>query len=158
MAALALIADSELPERAPVLADFRARWQHDPLVLDKWFTVQATARHAETLARVRALLADPAFSIRNPNKVRSLIGAFATGNPVRFHAADAAATASWSTASWSSTRQPRRSPHGCWRALSRWRRFDSARQALMRGQARAGRRHGGAVEGCLRDRARSLEG
>jgi len=68
MAALALIADSELPERAPVLADFRAHWQHDPLVMDKWFTVQATARHAETLARVRALLADPAFRSATPTR------------------------------------------------------------------------------------------
>jgi aminopeptidase N len=134
MAALALIADSELPERAQVLADFRARWQHDPLVMDKWFTVQATARHAETLARVRALLADPAFSIRNPNKVRSLIGAFATGNPVRFHAADGSGYGFLVDRVLELDPANPQIAARLLRALSRWRRFDPARQALMRGQ------------------------
>jgi aminopeptidase N len=134
MAALALIADSELPERVQILADFRARWQHDPLVMDKWFTVQATARHAETLARVRALLADPAFSIRNPNKVRSLIGAFATGNPVRFHAADGSGYGFLVDRVLELDPANPQIAARLLRALSRWRRFDPARQALMRGQ------------------------
>jgi len=158
MAALALIADSELPERAPVLADFRARWQHDPLVMDKWFTVQATARHAETLARVRALLADPAFSIRNPNKVRSLIGAFATGNPVRFHAADGSGYGFLVDRVLELDPANPQIAARLLRALSRWRRFDPARQALMRGQLERVAGTAGLSKDVYEIAARSLQG
>jgi len=134
MAALALIADSDLPERAEVLADFRARWQHDPLVMDKWFTVQAMARHPETLARVQALLGDPAFSIRNPNKVRSLIGAFATANPVCFHAVDGSGYAFLVDRVLELDPANPQIAARLLRAVSRWRRYDPVRQALMRGE------------------------
>jgi aminopeptidase N len=134
MAALALIADSDLPERAEVLADFRARWQHDPLVMDKWFTVQATTRHPDTLARIVALMRDPAFSIRNPNKVRSLIGAFATGNPARFHAADGSGYAFLVDRVLELDPANPQIAARLLRALARWRRYDPARQALMRAQ------------------------
>jgi aminopeptidase N len=134
MAALALIADSDLPERAEVLADFRARWQHDPLVMDKWFTVQATTRHPDTLARVVALMSDPAFSIRNPNKVRSLIGAFATGNPARFHAADGSGYAFLVDRVLELDPANPQIAARLLRVLARWRRYDPARQALMRAQ------------------------
>jgi aminopeptidase N len=158
MAALALIADSELPERAQVLADFRARWQHDPLVMDKWFTVQATARHAETLARVQALLADPAFSIRNPNKVRSLIGAFATGNPVRFHAPDGGGYGFLVDRVLELDPANPQIAARLLRALSRWRRFDPARQALMRGQLERVAGTAGLSKDVYEIAARSLEG
>jgi len=134
MAALALIADSDLPERDEVLADFRVRWQHDPLVMDKWFTVQATARHPQTLSRVRALLGDPAFSIRNPNKVRSLIGAFATGNPVRFHAGDGSGYRFLVDRVLELDPVNPQIAARLLRAMSRWRRYDPARQAMMRGE------------------------
>jgi len=134
MAALALVADSDLPERAEVLADFRTRWQHDPLVMDKWFTVQATTRHPDTLARVEALMNDPAFSIRNPNKVRSLIGAFATGNLARFHAADGAGYAFLVDRVLELDPANPQIAARLLRALSRWRRYDPARQTLMRAQ------------------------
>ena len=64
--------------------DFYEQWQKDPLVLDKWFAIQASAPGRETVKRVRTLLEHPAFSIRNPNKVRSLLGAFAA-NLSGFH-------------------------------------------------------------------------
>ena len=134
LAALALIADSDLPERAAVLADFRARWQHDPLVLDKWLAVQATARHPETLARVEALLGDPAFSIRNPNKVRSLIGAFATANPVCFHAADGSGYRFLADRVLELDPANPQIAARLLRAMSRWRRYDPGRRGLMRGQ------------------------
>ena len=88
--ALARLADSDHPEREEVLADFERRWRAEPLVMDKWFSVQAVANRSDTLDRVRGLMGHAAFSIGNPNKVRALIGAFAGGNPVRFHAADGA--------------------------------------------------------------------
>ena len=76
--------------RGRLLTDFRARFDHEPLVLDKWFALQATAAEAGTLGRVEALMQDPAFSINNPNRVRALIGAFAMSNPTQFNRADGA--------------------------------------------------------------------
>ena len=66
------------------IATFYARWKHDPLVLDKWFTVQAMAPRADAIETVRALQAHPDFDLRNPNRARSLIGGFCA-NLVRFH-------------------------------------------------------------------------
>ena len=84
LAALCLLAESE--ERGDAaLAAFHARWRDDELVVDKWFSIQATSARAGTPAKVRALQQHPDFSLRNPNRARSLIGAFASGNPVRFH-------------------------------------------------------------------------
>lgn len=85
MAAIANIANTDFPEREDVLAFFYHRWKNDPLVVDKWLTIQATSRLPNTLERVRALTYHPAFNIKNPNKVRALIGAFAQGNPLHFH-------------------------------------------------------------------------
>jgi aminopeptidase N len=56
--------------------------------MDKWFTIQATVPGADTVGLVHALLAHDAFSLKNPNKVRSLLGAFAFSNPTAFHAGD----------------------------------------------------------------------
>ncbi|MBN1378835.1 MAG: aminopeptidase N [Gammaproteobacteria bacterium] len=68
-----------------VLRDFRQRYSHDPLVLDKWFAVQASSRREDALQKVLALTGDPAFSLTNPNRLRSLLGVFSQSNPVRFH-------------------------------------------------------------------------
>ncbi len=89
-AALAILAGSALDERHDALADFYLRYRHDPLVLDKWLTLEATVPAAETLGRVRELLGHPAFSISNPNRIRSLVGAFAGGNQTQFNRADGA--------------------------------------------------------------------
>jgi aminopeptidase N len=87
LAALRVLVDSADPAREEALAAFHARWRDDPLVLDKWFTLQAVSSRADTLAAVQALALHPDFDLRNPNRVRSLVGAFAAGNPVHFHAA-----------------------------------------------------------------------
>jgi len=158
MAALALIADSELPERQEVLADFRGRWQHDPLVMDKWFSVQATTRQPDTLARVEALMGDPAFSIRNPNKVRALIGAFATGNPARFHAADGSGYAFLVDRVMELDPANPQIAARLLRALARWRRYDPARQALMRAQLERVAATSGLSKDVYEIAAKSLEG
>lgn len=87
-AALAILANFNLPERAAALARFYERWNRDHLVIDSWFGVQATSRLASSLATVKKLTRHPLFSIKNPNKVRALIGAFAWGNPVNFNRPD----------------------------------------------------------------------
>jgi aminopeptidase N len=71
-----------------VLADFHDRFKGVPLVVDKWLAVQATAPGDGTLARVLALTEHPSFSLRNPNRTRSLVGSFAAMNPTQFARAD----------------------------------------------------------------------
>lgn len=88
MAALRVLNDLDVPERAEALEHFHDRFRDDPLVLDKWFSLQAMSQRPDTLARVRDLMSHPAFSMRNPNRVRALVGVFANANPVRFHAED----------------------------------------------------------------------
>jgi aminopeptidase N len=85
MAALSCINNTAGPKREELLEDFYRNWHHDPLVSDKWFTLQAVSSLANTLETVSNLMHNPSFSIKNPNKVRSLIGAFGTGNHYRFH-------------------------------------------------------------------------
>jgi len=78
------------PGRDTLFDDFRRRFDGEPLVLDKWFALQAMIPEAGTLSRVEALSRDPAFSMTNPNRVRSLIGSFALNNPTQFHRPDGA--------------------------------------------------------------------
>jgi len=75
-------------EREDALEDFAQRYGADPLLIDKWFLIQASAPLPDTLERVQSLMASPLFDMKNPNRVRSLIGAFASGNPTQFNKAD----------------------------------------------------------------------
>ncbi|RZS81784.1 aminopeptidase N [Pigmentiphaga kullae] len=81
---------------ARVLADFYERWQDDPLVVDKWFTLQATAR-GTTVQTVEGLMTHPAFSLRNPNRARSLVFQFCLNNPYGFHRADGSGYRYWAS-------------------------------------------------------------
>ena len=87
IAAFAALLHSEYEERQSIIDDFYKQWQDNILVLDKWFSIQAQAPRADVLNDVRTLLEHAAFSINNPNKVRSLIGAFTT-NLSGFHNSD----------------------------------------------------------------------
>ena len=88
MAALSVLNHLDHPGRAEALSDFEARFGKDTVVMDKWFGLQAMSSRDDTLSRVKDLMSHPLFTMRNPNKVRSLIGAFAMANPRHFHAAD----------------------------------------------------------------------
>ena len=90
VAALGLLAESDLPARDQAFADFYAKWRDDALVVDKWFALQAMAQRPDAVDVVTALLGHEAFTLANPNRVRALIGAFAQGNPTGFHRADGA--------------------------------------------------------------------
>jgi aminopeptidase N len=90
MAALSTLSLCDVPERAAALADFYTRYADDPLIIDKWFSLQATTPEPATLDRVKALTAHPAFSFANPNRVRALISTFAMGNQKEFNRADGA--------------------------------------------------------------------
>ena len=88
LGALQVLAHSEAPEAERALDAFRERWREEPLVLDKWFRVQALSSRPDTLHRVAQLSRHPDFNLDNPNRVRALLGAFAHGNPARVHAPD----------------------------------------------------------------------
>jgi aminopeptidase N len=90
MAALSTLVLHDRSGRAAALDDFYTRYADDPLIIDKWFTLQATIPEPETLDRVRALTAHPSFSFSNPNRVRALIHAFAMANQKEFNRADGA--------------------------------------------------------------------
>ncbi|HET9715656.1 MAG TPA: aminopeptidase N [Pseudolabrys sp.] len=90
LAALATLSLYDLAESRSVLDDFYERYSSDALVVDKWFSLQAAMPHRKALKRVRSLTSHPAFSLTNPNRVRSLIGAFAQGNMTQFNRPDGA--------------------------------------------------------------------
>jgi aminopeptidase N len=90
LAGLAVLATIPGEARESALGDFAERYRDDPLVLDKWFALQATIPEADTLDRIRRLMEHPAFSLTNPNRVRSLVGSFSVGNPTQFHRRDGA--------------------------------------------------------------------
>ncbi len=84
LSALTALAHSRSAARDEALVAFYRQWRLDPLVLDKWFTLQASSPAADTISRVKSLASHPDFNLKNPNRVRSLIGAFGR-NPARFH-------------------------------------------------------------------------
>ena len=131
MAALHALANNDGPEGGAALAAFYQEWRDDPLVMDKWLTLQATSRLPTTLATVRALTAHPVFNIKNPNKVRSLIGAFCNANPVRFHAADGEGYVFIGDFILQLDPINPQVTARLVAAFSQWRRYDAARQALM---------------------------
>jgi aminopeptidase N len=67
------------------LAHFFDRWKSEPLVIDKWFALQARDPDEGALGRVMGLTAHPAFDAKNPNRLRALVSTFANFNPSRFH-------------------------------------------------------------------------
>jgi aminopeptidase N len=88
LASLSVLTTLPGAARENALAQFEAQYKDEPLVLDKWFTLQAAIPEDDTLERVKRLMGHPAFSINNPNRVRSLIGSFAMLNPVQFNRID----------------------------------------------------------------------
>jgi aminopeptidase N len=132
LAALAILNNIDCPERTAALQQFYGRWQQDALVVDKWFSLQARSSLPQTPALVRALAEHPAFDRKNPNRLRSLVGAFSQGNQLRFHdrsgdgyafLADEVIAADPGNPTMAARLvQP----------LGTWRRHDPARQALMK--------------------------
>ena len=132
-AALATLAHGDSDERAHALDIFYQRYRDNPLVLDKWFQVQAWSMRPDTVEAVSQLAEHPDFTLSNPNRVRSLYGAF-TGNQAAFHQADGAGYRL--IADLVIALDPR-NPQTAARMippLGRWKRFDEARAAMMRAE------------------------
>jgi aminopeptidase N len=87
LSALMLIGGAAYDE---ALTHFYDRWRDEPLVVDKWFAIQARSPAEDALGRVLGLTAHPAFDPKNPNRLRALVQSFASANPARFHAPDGA--------------------------------------------------------------------
>jgi len=132
MGAITVLNDLDDPARAQALDTFYDRWKEDALVIDKWFALQAMSSLPGTLDAVKRLLDHPGFSMRTPNKVRALIGAFCQGNPLRFHAADGSG---YDFLADHVIELNALNPQVAARlvgAFGQWRRFDEGRQQKMR--------------------------
>jgi aminopeptidase N len=128
VAALEALGAAESPAFDEALTKFYERWKANPLVIDKWFAVQASSPRADTLQRVDRLRAHTEFNLKNPNRVRSLAAAFAMRNPRAFHSANGDGYRFLATLA--ETIDPL-NPALAARLLTpfeSWRRFDSERQ------------------------------
>ncbi|KAI4338679.1 hypothetical protein MLD38_023705 [Melastoma candidum] len=132
-AALVAITQTASETRDEVLSDFYNKWQHDFLVVNKWFALQAVSDIPGNVENVKKLLNHPAFDLRNPNKVYSLIGAFCS-SPVNFHAKDGSG---YEFLGEVVVQLDKINPQVASRmvsAFSRWKRYDETRQKLAKAQ------------------------
>ncbi len=134
IAALNAVVNADLETGATLLADFYDTWKHDPLVVDKWLILQAGCSLPGTLARVEALTTHPAFTFKNPNKVRSLIATFCSMNHSQFHAADGQGYAFLGDKVILLDALNPQIASRMITPLTQWRRYDTTRQQLMRQQ------------------------
>jgi len=131
MAALEALIYLDSSQTDECLNQFYQRWQHEPLVLDKWFSLQAGSSRTTGLDRVQSLINQADFSYKNPNRVRSVIGVFARNNITAFHQLNGEGYA------WLAEQiliLDRINPQIASRMvtpLTQWRRYDITRQQLM---------------------------
>jgi len=130
IAALSALINSTAPGREEVLDHFYREFEHEPLVIDKWFSLQAMARTTD-VATVRKLMQHPAFTLKNPNRARSLIFSFCNGNPAQFHAIDGSGYAFWAEQVIALNAINPQVAARLARALDRWRKYAPALQKKM---------------------------
>jgi len=136
IAGLAALTRMESPLRDAAFTHFHDRFRNDPLVLDKWMSLQAGSPLPETVNAVRALMKHPAFDIKNPNRVRALVGAF-SANHLRFHSQDGSG---YRLVGEVIRTLDGMNPQVAARmagAFESWRRYDPARQQMMRAELAA---------------------
>jgi len=131
VAALAILTDSKTDASTFAFEDFYNTWKNDPLVLDKWFSLQAIADRQDVPELITKLLQHPDFTYKNPNRLRSLIGSFASGNQKWFHRADGAG---YKLLSETVIKLNSINPSTAARILTplrQWRKYDATRKLLM---------------------------
>ncbi|NRO96614.1 aminopeptidase N [Paraburkholderia sp. NMBU_R16] len=134
-ALIAAGAQTNTPIAERALEDFYRRFEREPLVIDKWFSMQATQRGSEkrpVIEIVRKLMSHPAFTLRNPNRARSLIFSFCSGNPAQFHAADGSGYAFWAEQVVALDALNPQVAARLARSLELWRRYTPALRERMR--------------------------
>lgn len=135
LTALAVLVNSPFEaEKAAALASFAEQFKDNPLVMDQWFSVQAGSTLPGGLQRVRELMEHPAFTLKNPNKVRALVGAFAGQNLINFHAADGSGYRFLADLVIELNGFNPQIASRQLAPLTRWRKYDAARQALMKAE------------------------
>jgi len=130
-AALSALVAARVPQAADALAVFYDEFQNEALVVDKWFAMQASSPTTD-LAAVRALMTHPAFTLRNPNRARSLVAMFCVNNPVQFHAPDGSGYAFWAEQVIALDALNPQVASRLARAMDRWRRYAPSLQWQMR--------------------------
>ena len=135
IAALSALQNSSAPGRRSALAHFYTEFEDEPLVIDKWFSLQATSSAANVVA-VRALMKHPAFSMKNPNRARSLIFSFCNGNPSQFHAADGSGYLYWAEQVIALDAINPQVSARLARTMDRWRKYAPALQTQMQAALR----------------------
>ncbi|MBP0597690.1 aminopeptidase N [Herbaspirillum sp. LeCh32-8] len=131
LAALSALVNSAAAGKSEVLQRFYSEFEDEALVIDKWFTLQATARNAD-VNTVRTLIEHPAFTLKNPNRARSLIFSFCNGNPSAFHAADGNGYSFWAEQVIALNATNPQVAARLARSLDRWRKYTPALQEKMR--------------------------
>lgn len=135
LTALAVLVNSPFEaEKSKALEAFAEHFKDNPLVMDQWFSVQAGSGLPGGLQRVKALMQHPAFTLKNPNKVRALIGAFAGQNLINFHAADGSGYRFLADLVIELNALNPQIASRQLSPLTRWRKYDSQRQALMKAE------------------------
>lgn len=131
IAALACLASINCNERIESLIDFYDTWFANPLVISKWFMIQATADLDDTLLQVQSLMQHAAFDIKNPNLVQALIGSFCVGNPIKFHARDGSGYKFLADIVLQLDVLNPQIAARMLQPLTQWQKFDAVRQKLM---------------------------
>ncbi|WP_370278223.1 aminopeptidase N [Pontibacterium sp.] len=134
-AALSIVAHSRFKQTAHKLLErFYDQWQDEALVVNQWFAIQATNPEPGTLADVEALMQHPAFDMKNPNKLRSLLGGFCGQNAINFHMADGSGYRFLGDRILELNKQNPQVASRMLTPLTRWKKYDEARQQLMKAQ------------------------
>jgi len=131
VAALAVLTDTQTPEREKAFKDFYNAWKHEPLVLDKWFSLQAVADRDDAVEDVLALTNHSDFTYKNPNRLRALMGSFSFANQKWFHRKDGAG---YRLLADTVIKVNAINPSTAARLLTpmrQWQRYDSSRKVLM---------------------------
>ncbi len=134
LAAMSALTHTGHEAATAVLEDFYHRWKDDNLVLDKWFAIQASSPFEATYETVAALVEHADFHIRNPNRVRSLIGAFGMRNPVAFHRVDGKGYTFLASFIMELDQLNPQVAARLLTPLTQWHRYDLSRQEKMRGE------------------------
>ncbi len=134
IAALSQLSHLESEQTCNALDAFEQRWSDDALVMDKWFIVQASSQHDNVLEKVKTLMEHPCFDLKNPNKVRSLIGAFAGMNLQAFHNTNGLGYQFVMDQILALDKFNPQIASRMVKLFSRWRRYDETRQNLMKAE------------------------
>jgi len=134
MAAFRSLVHHQTASSDKVLDEFYQQWRNDNLVMDKWFSVQATVPHVSSIERVKQLFEHDDFDIKNPNRVRSLLGVFCAANPLCFHEISGSGYELLGRyIEIIDAMNPQIASRLCV-PLTRWKRYNEVRQTLMKTQ------------------------